>query len=383
MRRAARRDDKQAFGEADRRTMSSTSCPVREGLQLNRAFVKIKDAKVRRKIVEMVRRWPTRPTERTGLRTCRARAHCHALDLTRPVCKRRARLSAGVTACSVLLRFWREHGAQELSLHQRIGFRRASGQGVRPDLRRDRRPGLSRGAQDRNRPVEGPRRLRNAGDDQPGRHRRRGPRARLAVEEGQGRQHRQGCERQSGDQPGDSAPRRARRSARSATSRTASTGRTAKIDVLLHSQSADIAQGVDSAADAAGRGRRRRPGHHVRLCLQRDARPDAGADLLRPQILEAARRRPHIGEGEAAKLGPDAKSQVTVRYDDGKPAEVDLDRPFHPASRRRAGTPRRFARSSSPISAKRWAACRLPTTATGTSTRPANSSSAAPTAMPA
>ena len=31
-----------------------------------------------------------------------------------------------------------------------------------------------------------------------------------------------------------------------------------------------------------GRGRRR-PGHHVRLCLPRDAGADAGADLLRPQ----------------------------------------------------------------------------------------------------
>jgi S-adenosylmethionine synthetase len=50
---------------------------------------------------------------------------------------------------------------------------------------------------------------------------------------------------------------------------------------LLHAQSADIAQGVD-AAGQQGRGRRR-PGHHVRLRLPRDAGADAGADLLRPQ----------------------------------------------------------------------------------------------------
>jgi S-adenosylmethionine synthetase len=37
------------------------------------------------------------------------------------------------------------------------------------------------------------------------------------------------------------------------------------------------------------------------------------------ELLAAAR---HAGEGEAAKLGPDAKSQVTVHYKDGKPAEV-------------------------------------------------------------
>lgn len=36
-------------------------------------------------------------------------------------------------------------------------------------------------------------------------------------------------------------------------------------------------------------------------------------------LLAAARKK---GEGEVAKLGPDAKSQVTVRYVDGKPAEA-------------------------------------------------------------
>jgi S-adenosylmethionine synthetase len=37
------------------------------------------------------------------------------------------------------------------------------------------------------------------------------------------------------------------------------------------------------------------------------------------ELLSAAR---HKGEGDFGKLGPDAKSQVTVRYADGKPAEV-------------------------------------------------------------
>jgi S-adenosylmethionine synthetase len=40
------------------------------------------------------------------------------------------------------------------------------------------------------------------------------------------------------------------------------------------------------------------------------------------KILELMAEARHKGEGEAAKLGPDAKSQVTVRYVDGKPAEV-------------------------------------------------------------
>ena len=73
----------------------------------------------------------------------------------------------------------------------------------------------------------------------------------------------------------------------------------------------------------AGRGRRRRPGHHVRLCLPRDAGPDAGADLLQPQDPRSCSPPPATkGEGDVGKLGPDAKSQVTVRYVDGKAAEV-------------------------------------------------------------
>ncbi len=37
------------------------------------------------------------------------------------------------------------------------------------------------------------------------------------------------------------------------------------------------------------------------------------------ELLAAARKK---GEGDVGKLGPDAKSQVTVRYEDGKAAEV-------------------------------------------------------------
>ena len=68
--------------------------------------------------------------------------------------------------------------------------------------------------------------------------------------------------------------------------------KTAKIDVLLHGQSADIAPGRRQRRRPAGRGGRRRPGHHVRLCLPRDAGPDAGADLLQPQDPRTAGRRP-------------------------------------------------------------------------------------------
>ena len=95
--------------------------------------------------------------------------------------------------------------------------------------------------------------------------------------------------------------------------------RDAKIEILLHAQSADIAQGVD-ATRQQGRGRRR-SGHHVRLCLPRNARTDAGAALLRPQ--NPARDFAGASFGRRREtLGPDAKSQVTVRYQNGKPVEA-------------------------------------------------------------
>ena len=49
------------------------------------------------------------------------------------------------------------------------------------------------------------------------------------------------------------------------------------------------------------------------------------------KILELMAKARKKGEGDAGLLGPDAKSQVTVRYVDGKPHEVTPDRCFHPA----------------------------------------------------
>ncbi|MCV3766945.1 methionine adenosyltransferase [Rhizobium sp. TRM95796] len=98
--------------------------------------------------------------------------------------------------------------------------------------------------------------------------------------------------------------------------------KTARIDVLLHSQSADIAQGVDNAADKQGEEGAGDQG--IMFGYACSETPD-----LMPapiyyshrilQLLSEARRK---GEGDAGKLGPDAKSQVTVRYVDGKPAEA-------------------------------------------------------------
>lgn len=96
----------------------------------------------------------------------------------------------------------------------------------------------------------------------------------------------------------------------------------ARIDVLLHSQSADIAQGVDNASDQQGDEGAGDQGIMFGYACRET--PD-----LMPapiyyshrilQLLATARKK---GDGDVAKLGPDAKSQVTVRYVDGKPAEA-------------------------------------------------------------
>ncbi|MDO9417744.1 methionine adenosyltransferase [Pararhizobium sp.] len=99
--------------------------------------------------------------------------------------------------------------------------------------------------------------------------------------------------------------------------------KTAKIDVLLHSQSADIAQGVDSAADKQGdEGAGDQGimfGYACRETAELMPAPIYYSHLIL-QLLATARKK---GEGDAGKLGPDAKSQVTVRYVDGKPEAVD------------------------------------------------------------
>ncbi|KPF47321.1 methionine adenosyltransferase [Rhizobium sp. G187] len=98
--------------------------------------------------------------------------------------------------------------------------------------------------------------------------------------------------------------------------------KTAKIDVLLHSQSAHIAQGVDKAADSSNSEGAGDQG--IMFGYACTETPDLmpapiyySHKIL--QTLSTARKK---GEGDVGKLGPDAKSQVTVRYVDGKPAEA-------------------------------------------------------------
>ncbi len=95
---------------------------------------------------------------------------------------------------------------------------------------------------------------------------------------------------------------------------------TAEVEILLHAQSADIAQGVDAAGNkdegAGDQG------------IMFGYASNETADLMPAplhyahkilELLAAARK---AGKGDAAKLGPDAKSQVTVKYVGGRPVGV-------------------------------------------------------------
>ncbi|MFO1150145.1 MAG: methionine adenosyltransferase [Alsobacter sp.] len=92
----------------------------------------------------------------------------------------------------------------------------------------------------------------------------------------------------------------------------------ADIEVLLHAQSADIAQGVDSAGnkDEGAGDQGIMFGYACRETPELMPAPIYYAHRIL-QNLSRARR-----SGESKALGPDAKSQVTVRYEDGKPVGV-------------------------------------------------------------
>jgi S-adenosylmethionine synthetase len=90
-----------------------------------------------------------------------------------------------------------------------------------------------------------------------------------------------------------------------------------EVDVLLHPQSADIAAGVDSAGNKEeGAG-----DQGIMFGYACTETPDLmpAPVYYAHKILQNLARARHAKEGGAASLGPDSKSQVTVRYEDGKP----------------------------------------------------------------
>ncbi|QGM98677.1 methionine adenosyltransferase [Methylocystis parvus] len=118
---------------------------------------------------------------------------------------------------------------------------------------------------------------------------------------------------------------------------------TAKIEVLLHEQSVDIAQGVDASGN-------KDEGAGDQGIMFGYATNETPALMPAPlyyshKILELLAQARHSGKEKG--LGPDAKSQVTVRYVDGKPVEATqivlshqhIDESLSPADIRRIAEP--------------------------------------------
>ncbi|MFM9163736.1 MAG: methionine adenosyltransferase [Methylocystis sp.] len=118
---------------------------------------------------------------------------------------------------------------------------------------------------------------------------------------------------------------------------------TANIEVLLHEQSVDIAQGVDAAGnkDEGAGDQGIMFGYAVRETPELMPAPL----YYSHKILELLANARHSGKEKG--LGPDAKSQVTVRYENGMPVEATqivlshqhIDENLSPADIRRIAEP--------------------------------------------
>jgi len=96
----------------------------------------------------------------------------------------------------------------------------------------------------------------------------------------------------------------------------------ANIEVLLHGQSADIAAGVDAKQPTnAEEGAGDQGIMFGYACNETPVLMPAPIYYSHRILADLAAAR-KAGKGEAAKLGPDSKSQVTVRYENGKPVGV-------------------------------------------------------------
>jgi S-adenosylmethionine synthetase len=93
--------------------------------------------------------------------------------------------------------------------------------------------------------------------------------------------------------------------------------KTADVEVLLHAQSADIAQGVDAAGNKdEGAG-----DQGIMFGYACDETPELmpAPIYYAHKILDTLTKARKSKTNGAGVLGPDAKSQVTVRYENGKP----------------------------------------------------------------
>ncbi len=92
----------------------------------------------------------------------------------------------------------------------------------------------------------------------------------------------------------------------------------ADIEILLHAQSADIAQGVDAAGnkDEGAGDQGIMFGYACRETPELMPAPIYYAHRILKLLADARK------SGEVGVLGPDAKSQVTVEYQNGKPVKA-------------------------------------------------------------
>src|SRR5208282_6824181 len=94
--------------------------------------------------------------------------------------------------------------------------------------------------------------------------------------------------------------------------------RDAKVEVLLHAQSADIAQGVDAAGNKdEGAGDQGIMFGYA--CRETEGYMPAPIYYAHRILFEMSKLR---HSGELPELGPDAKSQVTLYYENGKPVRT-------------------------------------------------------------
>jgi S-adenosylmethionine synthetase len=96
----------------------------------------------------------------------------------------------------------------------------------------------------------------------------------------------------------------------------------ANIEILLHPQSADIAQGVDAKQPTNQEEGAGDQGIMFGFACRETPELMPAPIYYAHKILQDLARARHAKAGDAANLGPDSKSQVTVRYEDGKPVSV-------------------------------------------------------------